>query len=234
MDKRPTYIQELDLLSHVRERSGKSKNHPEIMKLYKEAGHEWPQADEVPWCAAAVNTMLKRGGYKYVKSLGARDTGRKLPGTRNNTPKRWDVGVMWTRSKNSYNGHIGFVVKADRNWVWLYGGNQSNGVNVKKYPRRKFEAFITPEKAIETPSQMAKVSRKMSTSETTKYALGTGGIAAWFSYENLTMARDFMQDNAGLMVLGVAGITVLVMHLLGKWQMDDYKQGRYTPSGSDA
>lgn len=227
----PRYIQELELLRGVEEVKGNSDN-PKIMSLYKEIGHGWVKHDETPWCAAAVNAALKRGGYKYVKSLGARDTGDRLEGIDlGKKPERYAVGVMWRNSPNSWEGHIGFVMHWDADHVWLLGGNQRNGVNVQKYPRSRFLKFIRPVKQVEKPQEMAEVSRKARISDVTKKLTVGGGIAATGAWQFLNEVKEFAQDNVGIILLGGAAVFLGVLWLMDNLQWKDYKEGRYTPSG---
>ena len=55
----------------VREVKG-SKNEARVLAYYREAGHGEIGNDEVPWCAAFMGAMLKRGGCEGTGSLMAR------------------------------------------------------------------------------------------------------------------------------------------------------------------
>ena len=47
-----------------------------------------------------------------------------------------DIGVI-PRGTSSWQGHVFFIDRIDGPWVWGLGGNQSDAVNVKRYPVSK-------------------------------------------------------------------------------------------------
>lgn len=82
-----------------------------------------------------------------------------------------------------------------------------------------------------TPSQVIGGSRKLRLADRLQkgiLGLGLGGALSW---ETLSQVRSFATDNAGLILLGVAGVSYLVFRLIKKHGVDDYNNGRYVPSG---
>lgn len=226
---KPAYIIEAERWVGTREIKGK-RNNPDIVKFYEDAVGE-THPDEVSWCAAFVGACLKRTGYKGSESLAARsyaNVGTKLDG-----PELYSIGVMkWTNS--SWKGHVGFVVDFDENYVWLLGGNQSDQVKISRYPRHggtlQFFAFVRPSKRYGR-NELSSKSRKLKTTDAIQGVSTVGAAGGLISWQTLGTVRDFMTDNAGLILLGVAGAVIGLTYLYQHWIVQDYKSDRYTPSG---
>ena len=112
------------------------ENNPVIMTMYASVGHDWVEHDSVAWCAAFVGHCLERAGMRSTRKLTARsylDWGIPVniadaqPG---------DIGVI-PRGTSSWQGHVFFIDRIEGPWVWGLGGNQSDAVNVKRYPVSK-------------------------------------------------------------------------------------------------
>ena len=111
-------------------------NNPVVMDMYASVGHDWVEHDSVAWCAAFVGHCLERAGIRSTRKLTARsylDWGIAVeiadaqPG---------DIGVI-PRGSSSWQGHVFFIERFEGAWVWGLGGNQSDAVNVKRYPVSK-------------------------------------------------------------------------------------------------
>lgn len=111
-------------------------NNPVVMEMYASVGHDWVEHDSVAWCAAFVGHCLEKAGMRSTRKLTARsylDWGVPVeiadvqPG---------DVGVI-PRGASSWQGHVFFIDRIEGAWVWGLGGNQSDAVNVKRYPASK-------------------------------------------------------------------------------------------------
>ncbi len=112
------------------------ENNPIIMAMYASVGHDWVEHDSVAWCAAFVGHCLEETGIRSTRQLTARsylDWGIPVeiadaqPG---------DIGVI-PRGSSSWQGHVFFIDRIEGPWVWGLGGNQSDAVNVKRYPVSK-------------------------------------------------------------------------------------------------
>lgn len=112
------------------------ENNPAIMAMYASVGHDWVEHDSVAWCAAFVGHCLERAGIRSTRKLTARsyldwgipvDIADTQPG---------DIGVI-PRGTSSWQGHVFFIERIEGAWVWGLGGNQSDAVNVKRYPVSK-------------------------------------------------------------------------------------------------
>jgi uncharacterized protein (TIGR02594 family) len=112
------------------------ENNPVIMEMYASVGHDWVEHDSVAWCAAFVGHCLEQAAIRSTRKLTARsyldwgipvDIADAEPG---------DIGVI-PRGASSWQGHVFFIDRIEGPWVWGLGGNQSDAVNVKRYPVSK-------------------------------------------------------------------------------------------------
>jgi uncharacterized protein (TIGR02594 family) len=104
--------------------------------MYASVGHDWVEHDSVAWCAAFVGHCLEKAGIRSTRKLTARsylnwgipvEIADAQPG---------DIGVI-PRGSSSWQGHVFFIDRIEGAWVWGLGGNQSDAVNVKRYPASK-------------------------------------------------------------------------------------------------
>lgn len=130
-------------LSHVglKEFTSKGKHNPVIVNMFAEIGHEWVKDDETAWCAAFVNYCLKSAKYSHTGKLNARSF--LDYGVKTETPTQGDIVVLWRSSRDSWKGHVGFYVSEDEDSIYCLGGNQSNMVNVKAYPKYQLLGYRT-------------------------------------------------------------------------------------------
>ena len=231
MVTKPRYIIEGEKLLGETEIKGKRHNKV-IQELYYDAVGEY-HPDEVAWCAAFVGATLKRAGYKASGSLGARSY--ESVGTRLDGPEKYCIGVMrWTNS--SWKGHVGYVVDYNDDWVWMLGGNQSNKVKVSRYRRHggrlRFTRFVRPVKEL-SDAEVIRSSRKASSAKKVQVGTAVSAGAGFLSWQTLGQVRDFMTDNSGLILLGVAGLVIAATYAWNKLIVQDYKEDRYIPSGED-
>lgn len=133
----------LTLASHeqgTHEGVGKANN-PKVVAYFKDAGFAGVKDDSTAWCAAFVGAMLKRAGRKPSGSLAARSY------------EAWGVGLKEPvlgciatkrRGNSAWQGHVFFVVGADKTHVYGLGGNQSDAVNVASFKRSEVTSFRWP------------------------------------------------------------------------------------------
>ena len=112
------------------------ENNPNIVAMYASVGHNWVEHDTVAWCAAFVGHCLERAGLRSTRKLTARsylDWGVPVEVS---DAQSGDIGVI-PRGSSSWQGHVFFIDHIEGAWVWGLGGNQSDAVNVKRYPISK-------------------------------------------------------------------------------------------------
>lgn len=124
----------------AREVAGSSSN-PQILAMLR-LDQEWPEGDDVPWCSAFMNYIAWLLRLPRSKSLRARSwlmVGRPL--SLEEAELGFDV-VILKRGKGAQPGpdvieapgHVGLFAGRDGNRVLLLGGNQSDAVNMTRFP----------------------------------------------------------------------------------------------------
>lgn len=127
----------------VTEVAGAADN-PKVIELFNELGFDGKKLkDETAWCAAFANTMLKRAGCVFQKTLNARSF-LDLDGE-TKEPKLGDIVVLWRESAESWKGHVGFYVNETESHINILGGNQSNRVKISAYPKHRLLGYRVPE-----------------------------------------------------------------------------------------
>lgn len=120
----------------------KGGENPVILGFFESVGHDWVKEDEVAWCAAYVGAVLEEAGIRSTSSLAARSYlkwGKEVK-----TPRYGDIVVFWRGKKNSWQGHVGFFVREEGNYIYCLGGNQRNAVNVSRYPKSRLLGYRRP------------------------------------------------------------------------------------------
>lgn len=119
---------------------GKNDN-PEVLKYFKETGHEWITTDETAWCSAFMNWVALKAKVKRSNKLTARSW--LSVGTEISTPQLNDIAIFWRESKHSWKGHVGLFIgyTEDKKHIYVLGGNQNNQVNIKKYSTYRLLGF---------------------------------------------------------------------------------------------
>jgi len=108
-------------------------HNPEVMKYFKETGHSWVKDDETAWCAAFINWCLIKSGFNQTGSLAARSFLTYGNGVLK--PALGDIVVLWRISPTSPYGHVGLYITEDKENVYILGGNQTNAVNCRAFPK---------------------------------------------------------------------------------------------------
>lgn len=114
--------------------------HPRILEYLAtctdlEAG-EW-ERDSTPWCSAFVNWCLVQAGIAGTDSGWARSWAEW--GIAVDPPRPGAIAV-WARGRTSpgepvVTGHVGFFVEDLGDSLLVLGGNQSDSVSLKAYPK---------------------------------------------------------------------------------------------------
>ncbi len=108
-----------------------------ILQWVKNLGG-WFTTDEVPWCGTFIAQCLKEGGRGIPKHW-YRALDYQKYGTQLAKPAYGCIGVM----ARSGGGHVTFIVgETEDGYLIGLGGNQSNAVNLAKFPKSRFTAFV--------------------------------------------------------------------------------------------
>jgi uncharacterized protein (TIGR02594 family) len=95
--------------------------------------------DETAWCSGFANWCVERAGFAGTDSAAAISWG--LWGKATTDPAAGDVVVFnWGNG----HGHVGFFVGFSGTSVQVLGGNQSDAVTVKNWPRAKVWRYRKP------------------------------------------------------------------------------------------
>ncbi len=124
----------------VKETPGAASNPHILAMLHLDA--KWPKGDEVHWCSAFTNYVAWLLRLPRSKNLLARswlNVGRPI--TADEAEPGFDVVVLKRGAGNqpgpdviNAKGHVGFFAGIEGKHVLVLGGNQSDAVNVKRYP----------------------------------------------------------------------------------------------------
>ena len=116
------------------------KHNQTILQWVKNLGG-WFTDDETPWCGTFIAQCLKEAG-RGVPKHWYRALAYESYGTRLAKLAYGCIGVM---SRTS-GGHVTFIVDETKNSKYLVGlgGNQSNAVNLMKFEKSRFTAFVWP------------------------------------------------------------------------------------------
>lgn len=117
----------------TREVPGKQSN-PEIIAMFRAVGHEWVEDDSVAWCAAFIGACIERAGIRSTRALNARSYLQWGVPVELADAQEGDVIVFSRGDPNGWQGHVGFFVKRAGTNIEVLGGNQSDAVNVARYP----------------------------------------------------------------------------------------------------
>ena len=117
------------------------KNNPQIIQFFKDIGYEWVQTDETAWCGAFINWIAKQCDCQKSGRLDARSW--LNIGSKTEKPQLGNIVVFWRESLRSWKGHVGIYVNQDEKNIYCLGGNQSNQVNIKPYPKNQLLGFRT-------------------------------------------------------------------------------------------
>ncbi|MBD2780812.1 TIGR02594 family protein [Xenorhabdus sp. 42] len=134
----PKWIEEGYKYIGVHEIKGES-HHPNILQWWKDIKRGGIRDDETPWCAAYVGAMLEHVGIRSTRFESAKsylEWGMPL--------KEPYYGCVAVFSRTG-GGHVGFVVGVAENGdVMVLGGNQSDEVNIRSFPRSRVSGYRWP------------------------------------------------------------------------------------------
>lgn len=122
----------------LREEKGPAHN-PEILQMWRDIKRGGIKDDETPWCAAFVGAILERRGIpssRFESAMSYRKWGDRLA-----SPVPGCVVVF----ERQGGGHVGFVVGQDAAGnLMVLGGNQSDEVNIRSFPRHRAVDYRWP------------------------------------------------------------------------------------------
>lgn len=115
----------------VKEISGKVNNRT-IVDYAKEAGFEWVNDENTPWCSIFANWVAMKAGLPRSGKANARSwlsVGKEVT-----EPESGDV-VVFSRGNSELSGHVAFYVNELDGFVNVIGGNQSDQVKISAFSK---------------------------------------------------------------------------------------------------
>ena len=194
----------------VKEIEGPVDN-PTIVNYAKEAGFEWVNDDETPWCSIFVSWVAMKCDLKRSQKANARSW--LHVGEKTFTPEPGDVVIFWRESPESWKGHVGFFTGYSKDGTRIYclGGNQGNQVAISAYPSetllgfRKLQAsqlIDLPDGVLKKNDTGEKVKKLQEALNMADYPVGT---ADGYFGNRTERALKQLQANGGLKVDGIYG-----------------------------
>lgn len=139
MDKTKLHIIKRALEDYGTQAKPGTENDQKVLSYFNKAGHVEVKDDEIPWCSAFANAVLKDLELPTTGSLSARSF--LQIGELAQVAEMGDIVVLWRERLTSWKGHVGFYIRHDEKFVWLLGGNQNNEVNISKFPIERILAI---------------------------------------------------------------------------------------------
>lgn len=129
-------------------------HNPRIVQYSTDIGNTWIKTDEVHWCSEFVNWCLFKSGINGTNSAAARSF--LTWGEETKTPQVGDIVVFWRDPKGSNNGHVGFYINETPTTIRVLGGNQSDVVNIKEYPKEQLLSYRKVPQTVGEPDKRMK------------------------------------------------------------------------------
>ncbi|MFZ5961511.1 TIGR02594 family protein [Thalassococcus sp. BH17M4-6] len=134
-DNMPWY-DEANRLIGLEEDTGPGSN-PAIIRMAEELDLDYA-GDDIPWCGLFVAHCIGSTlGNEPLPNLFLRAR-NWLNFGEDCEPQLGAVIVFWRDTRASGKGHVGFYTGEDSGHYHILGGNQSDAVNIKKFPKRRF------------------------------------------------------------------------------------------------
>ncbi len=158
------------------------EHNPTIVGYAKEAGFEWINDDETPWCSIFINYCAKVCNLQGSNKLNARSW--LFIGATIENPEPGDIVVFWRESINSWKGHVGVFFGFSKNGkrVYCLGGNQGNQVSISAFPTKTVLGYRRLHQAngqITVPDPTLKKGMKGTKVKQLQDALKQAGFRLW-------------------------------------------------------
>lgn len=109
---------------------------------YHGATNLGPSPDSVPWCSSFVNWCMREAGLLGTTRPNARSW--LTWGYPMKAPELGAVAVFWRVRRDGWQGHVGFYVKTEGDYIYVLGGNQSDEVCIQAYHKSKLLGYRWP------------------------------------------------------------------------------------------
>ena len=137
----------MELNRDTEERAGQSENNPRVLEYFLTTQFH-AHRDEVPWCSAFVNWVLKQSGFEGTQSAAAASWLGGKGGTPITQPRYGAITIVRHRhegldreSGRRRGNHVAFLVEWTPKAIRLLGGNQDDQVEIEWYELGKIEVL---------------------------------------------------------------------------------------------
>jgi uncharacterized protein (TIGR02594 family) len=128
----------------TKEVAGTAKSNPAVLQMLR-LDKAWPKGDDVPWCSGFANYVAWLLRLPRSKSLMARSwLAVGVPVSLEDAAVGFDVVVLKRGGGRQPGpevlnapGHVGFYAGTEGSKVLVLGGNQSDEVNISRYPKNR-------------------------------------------------------------------------------------------------
>ncbi len=123
-------------------RFGRGASNPRIVE-YNGCTNLAGYDDKISWCSSFINWCLARVGVAGTRSALARSWlawGQPLA-----EPVYGCIVVLMRDRPTSWKGHVGFYLRHDDDFLYLFGGNQRGAVRELAYARSRLLAYRWPD-----------------------------------------------------------------------------------------
>lgn len=110
-------------------------------------------SSEIAWCGAFTGMCIASALPSEplpANKLGARNWMKF--GKAINGPQIGAIAVFWRGTKDGWQGHVGFVVGHDANYLHILGGNQSDSVSIARLDKARLLGYRWPVTAEPAPT----------------------------------------------------------------------------------
>lgn len=131
-----SFLQEAFKEMNVKEVKG--KNHNSRILQYHKATSLKASSDEIPWCSAFANFIVKKTGLEGTDSALARSW------------EKWGIPlakpvagclVVFSRGSNPTFGHVAFYLYETKKFIYVLGGNQGDKVSIAAYDKSRLVCY---------------------------------------------------------------------------------------------
>jgi lysozyme len=142
----------------------------------------------------------------------------------------YNLGPGWLQKSDHPNGLLGLIKAGEHakasNHFGSYvraGGKVYKGLVNRRADEKKLFNTVSTKEVVAT-------SRRLSFTQNIRNFFATLSVGSFFTWQNFEQAKTFMSDNTGFILLG-AGLTAFLGYKFIEYlSMNEYKEGRYTPS----
>ncbi|MEN7546267.1 TIGR02594 family protein [Rapidithrix thailandica] len=129
-----------------------AEHNARILQYAQEAGFDWVNSDETPWCSIFLNWAVQKAGLQASKDARAQswmEVGEAIA-----QPELGDIVLFGSSSNSIYHVGIFMGYSKECHFVFTLGGNQGDQVDISKFAASQVQGF---RRLIDDPSKIFEV-----------------------------------------------------------------------------